>query len=47
MTDLEMWAIAWANIQADYQSGRISRAQFLKEREYMWEGRRQILRGEA
>lgn len=42
MTDMQVWEIAWTNIQSDYAAGRITRAQFVKEREYMWAAKRQI-----
>jgi hypothetical protein len=41
-SDMAEWHTAWANIQDDYKSGVITKHQFLKEQDYMREGRRHI-----
>lgn len=40
---IEQWQASMDRIKKDYKYGLITRAQFMKERGYMWSARKQIL----
>ena len=43
---MKEWQVAMACIEDDYNKGVITFKQLMKERTYMWAGRRQILKAQ-